>query len=202
HERKKTIPLVKVLWKNHPEREATWKNEEIMRTDYPYFFSRLGHERKKTIPLVKVLWKNHPEREATWKNEEIMRTDYPYFFSRLGSDHVSLESGVSVRDRFRFRPLILFGGGVWMHPSGGWMKRHNIADFLSGSLIFEEGFQGAGGFFSDIVRGPMGLESCAMWDRGSITWGGRDEGVGTVSMGASVQECRVREKGKNGGKGS
>nr|GEZ15881.1 retrotransposon protein, putative, Ty3-gypsy subclass [Tanacetum cinerariifolium]GEZ30579.1 retrotransposon protein, putative, Ty3-gypsy subclass [Tanacetum cinerariifolium] len=37
--RKKTIPLVKVLWKNHPEHEATWENEEMMRTDYPYFFS-------------------------------------------------------------------------------------------------------------------------------------------------------------------
>nr|GEZ91398.1 reverse transcriptase [Tanacetum cinerariifolium] len=37
--RKKTIPLVKVLWKNHPEREATWENEEMMRTEYPHFFS-------------------------------------------------------------------------------------------------------------------------------------------------------------------
>ncbi|GJT65775.1 putative nucleotidyltransferase, ribonuclease H [Tanacetum coccineum] len=37
--RKKTIPLVKVLWKNHPAREATWENEEMMRTDYPHFFS-------------------------------------------------------------------------------------------------------------------------------------------------------------------
>nr|GEU59189.1 retrotransposon protein, putative, Ty3-gypsy subclass [Tanacetum cinerariifolium] len=40
--RKKTIPLVKVLWKNHPEREATWENEEMMQTDYPHFFSRFG----------------------------------------------------------------------------------------------------------------------------------------------------------------
>nr|GFC66959.1 hypothetical protein [Tanacetum cinerariifolium] len=31
--RKKTIPLVKILWKNHPEREATWENEEMMRTE-------------------------------------------------------------------------------------------------------------------------------------------------------------------------
>ncbi|GJX20316.1 reverse transcriptase [Tanacetum coccineum] len=40
--RKKTIPLVKVLWKNHPECEATWENEEVMRADYPDFFSRFG----------------------------------------------------------------------------------------------------------------------------------------------------------------
>nr|GFA89723.1 hypothetical protein [Tanacetum cinerariifolium] len=38
--RKKSIPLVKVLWKNHPEREATWENEEMMRTNYPHFFSQ------------------------------------------------------------------------------------------------------------------------------------------------------------------
>ncbi|GJT10863.1 putative nucleotidyltransferase, ribonuclease H [Tanacetum coccineum] len=40
--RKKTIPLVKVLWKNHPAHEATWENEEMMRTEYPHFFSRFG----------------------------------------------------------------------------------------------------------------------------------------------------------------
>ncbi|GKB90460.1 putative nucleotidyltransferase, ribonuclease H, partial [Tanacetum coccineum] len=38
--RKKTIPLVKVLWKNHPECEATCEYEELMRIDYPHFFSR------------------------------------------------------------------------------------------------------------------------------------------------------------------
>nr|GFD39041.1 putative reverse transcriptase domain-containing protein [Tanacetum cinerariifolium] len=26
--RKKTITFVKILWKNHPEREATWETEE------------------------------------------------------------------------------------------------------------------------------------------------------------------------------
>nr|GFD17638.1 hypothetical protein [Tanacetum cinerariifolium] len=38
--RKKTITLVKVLRKNHPEREATWENEEMIQTDYPHFFSQ------------------------------------------------------------------------------------------------------------------------------------------------------------------
>ncbi|GJR89033.1 retrotransposon protein, putative, ty3-gypsy subclass [Tanacetum coccineum] len=37
--RKKTIPFVKVLWKNHPAREATWENEEMMRADYLHFSS-------------------------------------------------------------------------------------------------------------------------------------------------------------------
>ncbi|GJX23424.1 putative nucleotidyltransferase, ribonuclease H [Tanacetum coccineum] len=37
--RKKTIPHVKVLWKNHPACEATWESKEMMRTDYPHFFS-------------------------------------------------------------------------------------------------------------------------------------------------------------------
>ncbi|GJR46430.1 zinc finger, PHD-type containing protein [Tanacetum coccineum] len=78
--RKKTIPLVKVLWKNHPEREATWENEEIMRTDYPHFFSRFGVANtlgKKVpnkvlryfpiIPRLQHLYKSsHTAKEMTW----------------------------------------------------------------------------------------------------------------------------------------
>ncbi|GJZ81628.1 hypothetical protein Tco_0646622 [Tanacetum coccineum] len=33
--RNKVIPFVKILWKNHPEREATWETEESMRASYP-----------------------------------------------------------------------------------------------------------------------------------------------------------------------
>ncbi|GKB32593.1 putative nucleotidyltransferase, ribonuclease H [Tanacetum coccineum] len=36
--RSKVIPFVKILWKNHPEREATWETEESMRASYPHFF--------------------------------------------------------------------------------------------------------------------------------------------------------------------
>nr|GFA38160.1 hypothetical protein [Tanacetum cinerariifolium] len=35
--RKKTIPFVKILWRNHPEREATWETEEPIQTSYPHF---------------------------------------------------------------------------------------------------------------------------------------------------------------------
>nr|GEZ47713.1 hypothetical protein [Tanacetum cinerariifolium] len=35
--RKKTIPFVNILWRNHPEREATWETEESIRTSYPHF---------------------------------------------------------------------------------------------------------------------------------------------------------------------
>nr|GFB97017.1 putative nucleotidyltransferase, ribonuclease H [Tanacetum cinerariifolium] len=35
--RNKTIPFVKILWRNHPEREATWETEESIRTCYPHF---------------------------------------------------------------------------------------------------------------------------------------------------------------------
>ncbi|GJY23380.1 reverse transcriptase domain-containing protein [Tanacetum coccineum] len=35
--RNKVIPFVKILWKNHPEREATWETEEE-RASYPHFF--------------------------------------------------------------------------------------------------------------------------------------------------------------------
>ncbi|GKB07300.1 retrotransposon protein, putative, ty3-gypsy subclass [Tanacetum coccineum] len=33
--RRKTIPFVKVLWKNHSDREATWELEESIRERYP-----------------------------------------------------------------------------------------------------------------------------------------------------------------------
>ncbi|XP_038876359.1 uncharacterized protein LOC120068794 [Benincasa hispida] len=36
--RNKTIPLVKVLWRNHRIEEATWEPEEQMRKRYPQFF--------------------------------------------------------------------------------------------------------------------------------------------------------------------
>nr|GFD01941.1 putative nucleotidyltransferase, ribonuclease H [Tanacetum cinerariifolium] len=35
--RKKTIPFVKILWRNHPKRKATWETEESIRTSYPHF---------------------------------------------------------------------------------------------------------------------------------------------------------------------
>ncbi|XP_016752736.1 uncharacterized protein [Gossypium hirsutum] len=36
--RRKSIPLVKVLWCNHNSEEATWEPEEVMQQQYPYLF--------------------------------------------------------------------------------------------------------------------------------------------------------------------
>nr|GEZ03832.1 hypothetical protein [Tanacetum cinerariifolium] len=99
--RKETIPFVKILWRNHPEREAIWEPEEgykyhplhvisypldQIRTDLSYveepeaILDRQDRVvRKKNIPFVKILWRNHPEREATWETEESIRTSYPHF---------------------------------------------------------------------------------------------------------------------------
>nr|GFB10719.1 hypothetical protein [Tanacetum cinerariifolium] len=35
--RKKTIPIVKIFWRNHLEREANWETGESIRTSYPHF---------------------------------------------------------------------------------------------------------------------------------------------------------------------
>ena len=37
--RNKVIPLVKVLWRNHSQEEATWETEENMKRQYPYLFA-------------------------------------------------------------------------------------------------------------------------------------------------------------------
>ena len=36
--RNKVIPLVKVLWRNHAIKEATWELEDKIRNDYPHLF--------------------------------------------------------------------------------------------------------------------------------------------------------------------
>ncbi|KAJ8751935.1 hypothetical protein K2173_000681 [Erythroxylum novogranatense] len=40
--RNRVIPLVKILWKNHPTEEATWETEEHMRNQYPHLFDGTG----------------------------------------------------------------------------------------------------------------------------------------------------------------
>ena len=42
--RKKRIPLVKVLWKNHKTEEATWESEEVMRQQYHQLFNEGNFE--------------------------------------------------------------------------------------------------------------------------------------------------------------
>ncbi|XP_016669992.1 uncharacterized protein [Gossypium hirsutum] len=36
--RRKSIPLMKVLWRNHSIEEATWEPEDLMRQQYPHLF--------------------------------------------------------------------------------------------------------------------------------------------------------------------
>ncbi len=38
--RSKTIPLVKVLWRNHLHEEATWETEKEMKDKYPQLFEK------------------------------------------------------------------------------------------------------------------------------------------------------------------
>ena len=37
--RRKSIPIVKVLWQNHTTEEATWEPEDTMRLQYPHLFA-------------------------------------------------------------------------------------------------------------------------------------------------------------------
>ncbi|KAJ9538736.1 hypothetical protein OSB04_031469 [Centaurea solstitialis] len=54
--RKKSIQFVKVLWKNHSEREATWETEESLRSDYPHLFDNLIEEKlvAKTVKIASI----------------------------------------------------------------------------------------------------------------------------------------------------
>ncbi|XP_052490438.1 uncharacterized protein LOC128042948 [Gossypium raimondii] len=103
--RKESVPLLKVLWRNHSTKEATRETEEPMRQQYPHLFWPVPVEeievrpdltfeeksvmilycavkllRKKSIPVVKLLWRNHSSEEATWEPKEAMRQQYPHLF--------------------------------------------------------------------------------------------------------------------------
>ena len=39
---RKTISLVKVLWRNHRKEEVTWELEENFRSQYPQLFDNVG----------------------------------------------------------------------------------------------------------------------------------------------------------------
>ena len=41
---KNRIPLVKMLWRNHKTKEATWESEEVMRQQYPQLFNEGNFE--------------------------------------------------------------------------------------------------------------------------------------------------------------
>ena len=38
--RSKSVPMVKILWRNSPKREATWELEECIRERYPEMFGK------------------------------------------------------------------------------------------------------------------------------------------------------------------
>ena len=40
--RNKTISLVKIMWRNHLVKEATWEREDQMRSQYPHLFHDTG----------------------------------------------------------------------------------------------------------------------------------------------------------------
>nr|GEV45916.1 putative nucleotidyltransferase, ribonuclease H [Tanacetum cinerariifolium] len=66
--RKKTIPFVKILWRNHPEREATWETEESIQTSYPTFPS---------MSWYVLGYKYHPLRVISYPLDQI-RADLSY----------------------------------------------------------------------------------------------------------------------------
>ena len=49
--RNKKISLVKVMWRNHKTKEATWESEEMMQQQYPQLFNEGNFVRPEKIPI-------------------------------------------------------------------------------------------------------------------------------------------------------
>ncbi|KAL8134287.1 hypothetical protein AgCh_009360 [Apium graveolens] len=102
--RKNTIPFVKVLWKNHSEREATWELEESIREKYPHLFDS---DLQETWSL-KVQTVNRMEFQGTcklmiqipWKESQREVEEYPVLISSGGTplDNVAVQDSVSSDD--------------------------------------------------------------------------------------------------------
>nr|GEW20630.1 hypothetical protein [Tanacetum cinerariifolium] len=99
---------------------------------------------------------------------------------------------------------------VGCDPTSGWLNRLRVNQMEDlGHLGVVNAFvdkmyvavltSGSGSFPNSVFQTDV-FEERATWVWGQDNMGWSGEGVGTVSMGASVWECRVREKGKKAGK--
>ena len=84
--RRKTVRLVRVLWRHYGVEESTWEREDTMRATYPFLFRDEGtFLRRKTVRLVRVLWRHYGVEESTWEREDTMRVTYPFLFRDEGT---------------------------------------------------------------------------------------------------------------------
>ncbi|GJY22363.1 integrase, catalytic region, zinc finger, CCHC-type containing protein, partial [Tanacetum coccineum] len=67
--RNKVIPFVKILWKNHPEREATWETEESMR-------ARLALTEKELEMLFQPMFDEYVEQSRVNEPEYLCYCSY------------------------------------------------------------------------------------------------------------------------------
>ena len=52
--RRRSVPLVKVLWRNHGKEEATWETEEAIRQQYPQLFGQVNFEAEISLRRVEL----------------------------------------------------------------------------------------------------------------------------------------------------
>nr|GEY81308.1 hypothetical protein [Tanacetum cinerariifolium] len=124
--RKKTIPFVKILWRNHHEREATWETEESIRT-LSSFPSMIWY----------VLgYKYHPLHVIPYPRDQI-RTDL--------SDAEEPEAIIDRQDRIMRKKIIPFVKILWRnHPEweATWETEEIISRRLKTSCVgYCPGFQ-------------------------------------------------------------
>ncbi|KAG8483064.1 hypothetical protein CXB51_021936 [Gossypium anomalum] len=101
--RRKTVPFVKVLWRNHGKGEATWESEEAMCQHYPQLF-----ESGRSWKLNGALLRRVGNRSNTWIKE-------PYW--AFSCDSYGLYSGVD-----NFGGAARLGGSTWITLVENWTR--------------------------------------------------------------------------------
>nr|GEZ52853.1 putative reverse transcriptase domain-containing protein [Tanacetum cinerariifolium] len=85
--RNKTIPFVKILWRNHPEREATWETEESIRTSYPHFLPWTVKN-----GVVELYFITMDYQLADIFTKALPRERFEFLLSRLGMKSMTLKT--------------------------------------------------------------------------------------------------------------
>nr|GEW20498.1 retrotransposon protein, putative, Ty3-gypsy subclass [Tanacetum cinerariifolium] len=126
--RNKTIPFVMIHWKNHPEREATWKTKESLRAIYPR--SVWMHPRHFVLFCLGE-WGLGSNGKAKWVND-LISTEKPYVFGYSNVNAVGSSWGIlTAWDNTWFFNTKAMGEEGFLAVVGSWKGRDGLVGFIN-----------------------------------------------------------------------
>ncbi|KAL8135052.1 hypothetical protein AgCh_009897 [Apium graveolens] len=167
--RKNTISFVKVLWKNHSEREATWELEESIREKYPHLFDSENISRRKVSLICVAALESSNACDKTFEVAIVL----PRALKRNKEARPMIEKGernsligICPTESFRARPK----KRLKADDTG---RRQHTGMYSIEELLHVAYLQERRGPWSETSRGMPGLKasSCSQWMSSLGMWG-------------------------------